>query len=270
MPGTFREWAKPGEDIHNYDDNIRVSQRIVKSYHDRWGGDPERVAVAYYSGPGNVAPLGSTTPWKRNIRPGNAPSVSQYVAQVTGRMKEDPLGRVAWESGLTKVPPSTPEGRAYYRAPEEGHDPDQPFKDMVRATSSMAPRGIHAERMRRSENIEDVRQPAETGGVGDDPSGAGGLNLAIQYLRGNISERDFKEAYPKAGELSKTQLAKELGIEDIEKIHSFEERFPRAGEGVSESKELMEAMGRRARAGKRTWIDTLPPGQRPFPRPRPR
>jgi hypothetical protein len=85
MPGTFREWAKPGENIRNPDDNVRVSKRMVEAYHQRYGGDPARVAVAYFSGPGNVAPAGSLTPWKRNSSDG-AVSVSQYVQQVVGRM----------------------------------------------------------------------------------------------------------------------------------------------------------------------------------------
>jgi hypothetical protein len=85
MPGTFREWAKPGENIRNPNDNIAVSKRMVEAYHQRYGGDAARVAVAYFSGPGNVAPAGSPTPWKRNSSDG-AVSVSQYVQQVVGRM----------------------------------------------------------------------------------------------------------------------------------------------------------------------------------------
>lgn len=85
MPQTFREFARPGEDIHNPEHNVAVSQRIVDTYHRRYGGDPARVAVAYFSGPGNVAPEGSPTPWRRDTSDGRV-RVSQYVAQVTGRM----------------------------------------------------------------------------------------------------------------------------------------------------------------------------------------
>src|SRR5215831_11522415 len=85
MPGTFKQWAQPGENIRNYDDNIAVSKRMVESYHKQFGGDPARVAVAYFSGPGNVAPAGSPTPWKSN-RSDGATTVSQYVQQVIGRM----------------------------------------------------------------------------------------------------------------------------------------------------------------------------------------
>jgi hypothetical protein len=85
MPSTFREFAKPGENIRNFEDNVRVSKRIVKHYHDQYGGDPARVAVAYFSGPGNVAPPGSPTPYKRNSSDGGT-TTAQYVNQVTGRL----------------------------------------------------------------------------------------------------------------------------------------------------------------------------------------
>jgi Transglycosylase SLT domain len=85
MPNTFKQWAKPGEDIRNYDDNVAVSKRIVESYHKQFGGDPARIATAYFSGPGNVAPAGSSTPWKVNKSDGRT-STSEYVQQVIGRM----------------------------------------------------------------------------------------------------------------------------------------------------------------------------------------
>lgn len=49
-------------------------------------GDPARIAVAYFSGEGNVAPLGSPTPYIHDYKDGNGKSVSSYVADVTGRM----------------------------------------------------------------------------------------------------------------------------------------------------------------------------------------
>lgn len=88
MPATFRQWARPGEEITNPEHNIAVSKRMVESYYQRYGGDPARVAVAYFSGPGNVAPEGSPTPWKRDTSDGHV-RVSQYVAQVTGRLGKE-------------------------------------------------------------------------------------------------------------------------------------------------------------------------------------
>jgi len=86
MPSTFAKYAQPGEKIDNAQDNLRVSSRIVDSYFQKYGGDPQRVAVAYFSGEGNVAPAGSPTPWLKDAKDGNGKSVSSYVADVTRRI----------------------------------------------------------------------------------------------------------------------------------------------------------------------------------------
>lgn len=86
MPETFKRFALPGERIDNPADNLAVSARIVSDYSRRYGGDPARVAVAYFSGEGNVAPPGSPTPWKEDRQDGNGKSVSSYVADVTKRL----------------------------------------------------------------------------------------------------------------------------------------------------------------------------------------
>jgi hypothetical protein len=92
-PATFRQYAQPGEDINNPNDNRAVQNRIVADYFRRYNGDPERVAVAYYSGPGNVAPPGSPTPWIRNVAgptgvPGVSKTVASYVSDVTSRLND--------------------------------------------------------------------------------------------------------------------------------------------------------------------------------------
>ena len=79
MPGTFKQHALPGEDINNPADNVRVGQRILAGYLQKYNGDAARAAVAYFSGPGNVSPPGSPTPWIRNKGDGNN-TVAQYVA----------------------------------------------------------------------------------------------------------------------------------------------------------------------------------------------
>lgn len=86
IPATFRQYARPGENINDPAANRAVSARIVDDYAQKFGGDPARVAVAYFSGPGNVAPPGSPTPYKTDAKDGNGVSTSQYVQQVMGRM----------------------------------------------------------------------------------------------------------------------------------------------------------------------------------------
>jgi hypothetical protein len=95
-PGTWAQWqklglVKPGEDIRNATDNLNVSNRAIEYYSKEYNGDNRRVAVAYYSGEGNVAPAGSANPWKRDVQPpSGGPTVSQYVSQVMGRMGAAP------------------------------------------------------------------------------------------------------------------------------------------------------------------------------------
>jgi hypothetical protein len=84
-PETFAQFAKPGESITNREDNLRVSKRITDHYMEQYGGDWQRAAVAYFSGPGNVAPPGSPTPWKNDSSDGRV-KTSEYVAQVGARL----------------------------------------------------------------------------------------------------------------------------------------------------------------------------------------
>lgn len=81
MPGTFQQFALPGEDINNAQDNTAVHNRIINTYMQKYNGDAARVAVAYISGPGNVSPAGSPTPWIKDLNDGNE-NVSDYVAGV--------------------------------------------------------------------------------------------------------------------------------------------------------------------------------------------
>ena len=88
-PATFRQFAQPGENINNPADNKAVGDRILARYYQQYNGDPYRAAVAYFSGPGNVSPPGSPTPWLHDTNDGRT-SVSQYVSQIAGRLGEAP------------------------------------------------------------------------------------------------------------------------------------------------------------------------------------
>lgn len=87
-PETFVEYAKPGESIDNPKDNLAVSKRIIDDYSQKYNGDAARVAVAYFSGPGNVSPPGSVTPYIHDAHDGNGKSVSSYVNDVTSRLSK--------------------------------------------------------------------------------------------------------------------------------------------------------------------------------------
>lgn len=85
-PATFAQYAKPGEDINNPDDNLAVHNRIIADLSNKANGDPARIAVGYFSGPGNIAPPDSPTPWKSDRKDGNGKQVSSYVSDVMKRM----------------------------------------------------------------------------------------------------------------------------------------------------------------------------------------
>lgn len=86
MAATFNRFAKPGESITSPADNRAVSARILDHYAQQYNGDPARIAVAYFSGPGNVAPAGAATPWKRDVADTDGTHVSKYVAGIQGRL----------------------------------------------------------------------------------------------------------------------------------------------------------------------------------------
>lgn len=110
LPQTFSQYAKPGERINDPDDNRAVSKRILDDYWHRYGGDPARAAVAYFSGPGNVAPLDSPTPWIKDARDSNGKSTSSYVSDVLNRGTGEPgtsgLAAPSHPSAASGVAPS--------------------------------------------------------------------------------------------------------------------------------------------------------------------
>lgn len=91
-PDTFKQYAKQGEDINNPKDNEAVGRRIIDDLSTKFSGDPARIATGYFSGPGNVAPPGSPTPWIRDSQDANGKSVSSYVSDVTSRMGGQDFG----------------------------------------------------------------------------------------------------------------------------------------------------------------------------------
>jgi hypothetical protein len=86
MPDTFALYAKPGEKIDNPADNDAVYGRIMADYQKKYNNDPARIATAYFSGTGNVAPAGSPTPWIKDAQDGNGKTVSSYVKDVQDRI----------------------------------------------------------------------------------------------------------------------------------------------------------------------------------------
>lgn len=121
MPATFRGYARPGESFEVEADREAVGQRIIGDLEQKYPNDPARVAVAYFSGPGNVSSPGSQNPWIENRSDGNI-TVSQYVERVQGRLKGG--GPRLATSGGQPVG-ATPDDTPVVPAAVGGQQPDQ-------------------------------------------------------------------------------------------------------------------------------------------------
>lgn len=86
MPTTFRQMADKGWDINDPMQNLRAGLRYIKYLDANHGhGDPWKIAVGYYGGPGAIAAAakGQARYDKTNK---NAPNTFEYADQVVARM----------------------------------------------------------------------------------------------------------------------------------------------------------------------------------------
>lgn len=101
--GAFNDNAKPGQSFDNPEDVADVGHRMIQGYNDKYNGDVGRIATAYFSGPGNVAPAGSATPYLEDKHDGNGKSVSSYVNDVMGRMSQQASAPAAGAPAMTNA-----------------------------------------------------------------------------------------------------------------------------------------------------------------------
>ena len=115
IPSTFDGLKRAGVipasyDINNPEHNKAAGNALIDQLSAKYGGDPAKVAAAYYGGPGAINPDGTINRDRRDPRNPNAPTVGQYVDQVMGRMSSPTVadssgGRVrskeAWSAPTT-------------------------------------------------------------------------------------------------------------------------------------------------------------------------
>ncbi|WP_025915782.1 LPD38 domain-containing protein [Herminiimonas sp. CN] len=94
MPGTFKQYARPGETIDNPDHNLAVMARIVKDLGTKSGDDPARMATGYFSGAGNMT-VGKGRAWRNDAADGNGKRVSSYVNDILGRLSGSTAAQAA-------------------------------------------------------------------------------------------------------------------------------------------------------------------------------
>jgi hypothetical protein len=85
QPALWSEFAQPGENIHDRATNLAVGHRIINAYMDKYGNDPGKVAVAYFSGTGNVASSGPNA-FIKDSADKNGKTVSSYVSDILRRV----------------------------------------------------------------------------------------------------------------------------------------------------------------------------------------
>lgn len=108
MPDTWETWknlgiVKPGEDINNPADNRKAGYRALGYYLDQYG-DPERAAVAYFSGPGNASAPGSPTPWVNDVTDAKDGVPGKYVSEYVAEAMNIMGGRTPAPEGVTIRP----------------------------------------------------------------------------------------------------------------------------------------------------------------------
>jgi hypothetical protein len=87
MPGTFRQYAMPGESYYNDEHRTAAAIRKIKDDWNYFNGDPMKVAAAYIGGRGAVLPDGTI---KDSVRDAHGTSPAMYARMVAGRMQYDP------------------------------------------------------------------------------------------------------------------------------------------------------------------------------------
>jgi len=141
IPDTFKRFAKPGESLDNRADNIAVGKRILSYYNQKYNGDAARVAVAYFSGEGNVAPPGSAQPWIRDSHDGQGTFVHRYVNEILRRLGRPGLAEGPSNEGNFRSPAPQAVG-AWTRTPSlPAFDENQSSPTPSSGTTPAAPQG---------------------------------------------------------------------------------------------------------------------------------
>lgn len=104
--GTFKGMKDKGiipkdYDWRNPEHNKAAGYAWVDYLSQKYNGDPEKVAAAYYGGEGAVAEDGTIKRHWRNKQRPQDPTVGQYVDQVVGRMKKQGDGETAADAPKT-------------------------------------------------------------------------------------------------------------------------------------------------------------------------
>ena len=169
QPATFQQFAQPGEVYGDPAAMRNVAYRALDAYAQRYQGDPQRIAVAYFSGPGNVAPLDSPTPYLRDVADSNGKTVSSYVSDIEGR-----VGATGFKAGsYQRILDATRD-----MDPAVRNDAIREFNQRYAAAQIAADQTLAAQKQQRESSADAITKQI----LGGDPVGANQRILADPYL----------------------------------------------------------------------------------------
>jgi hypothetical protein len=160
---TFNQYAQQGESWSNPSDRSAVAQRVLAMYNQKYGGDLGRIATAYFSGEGNVAPAGSPTPFIKNLSDSSGKTVAAYVGDILGRAGGSGFGREPQSGGSG--------GGPIYAAPPLGAtnaanaSQGAPSKQMADSQDALASQDANYQQSRAS--LLKMLSITQNGGLGD-------------------------------------------------------------------------------------------------------
>jgi hypothetical protein len=101
MPATFKQYAEPGESFSNPTDRAAVRERIIGdlAYRPDVQGDPARIAVGFFSGPGNISPTGSDLPYLHNKSDALGTTTASYANRVANEVDGETGGIASHPAG---------------------------------------------------------------------------------------------------------------------------------------------------------------------------
>lgn len=126
MPGTFNQYAKPGDSLYNDDDRVAAATRKVQDDLKYYMGDPAKVAAAYLGGRGAVLPDGSIRDDVTDgtaTRKGNSPLA--YSKKVMAILAQKQAAAAASIPSKAAVPVATPVATSAPSAAPSANDDDE-------------------------------------------------------------------------------------------------------------------------------------------------
>lgn len=151
LPGTFREVADKGWNIHDPIDNARAGVRYIKAMAERVDGDPALTAAGYYGGPGgqDKAKRGEAVSDPRNPK---APNTLEYAEQVVRRLPDgnkprqdgqEAAGGPEWWKEYQEVKPVAEAPKKAEPAPAEPKEKPSVGRELLRQVGLTARAGVN-------------------------------------------------------------------------------------------------------------------------------